>query len=45
MIGMGKSEKHRGEFQIASCQRHTYQMTAVMLNFLNVVFSGQAQVS
>ena len=44
---MNKSQKHNSEFQRVplSCRKYTYQMTAVMLKFFNVIFCRQAHVS
>ena len=39
---MGKFQRHDGEFQRADCEKYTYQMIAVTLKFLNILYYGQA---
>lgn len=38
---MGKFKRHDSEFQRAGCKKYTYQITAVMLTFLNILYHRQ----
>lgn len=42
IIKMGKFQRHDGEFQRAGCKKYTYQIIAVTLKFLNILYYGQA---
>lgn len=38
---MGKFQRHNSEFQRAGCKKYTYQITAVTLTFLNILYHRQ----